>query len=64
MTMSGTKKQHLSTQYFALSDDNDSSQELTETILLATSMSDGDDVHQIEVDPKVLAALEAFISVG
>ena len=62
--MSATKKQYLLTQYFVLSDDNVTSLELTETILLATSMSDGNDVHQIEVDPKVLAALEAFISVG
>ena len=46
--MSAAKKQRLLTQYVLLSDD-DSSQELTETVPSAASTSDGDDMHQLKL---------------
>ena len=54
MTMSAAKKQCLLTQCVLLSDDDDSGQELTETVTSATSMSDGDDVHQLKLTRKFL----------
>ena len=55
MIMSAAKKQRLLTQCVLLSDDDDSGQEFTETVTSATSMSDGDDVHQLKLTRKFLS---------